>query len=131
MRSSYTQKPEGLTIDEDDLSLEELLAGDAERLKLTPDKLRSVMNARHARVRAKLLADHGLTEETIEGAPEDVRVELGSKLRDECYHSPDATLEHGLLKAAVAREKRLLVKAKAEAILAVQRKRASDFSVPK
>jgi hypothetical protein len=46
----------------------------------------------------------------------------------EIARSPHAKLEHGLYEAA--REKRLLVKRKAEEILAVQRKRTLNFSIP-
>ena len=115
-----------------DLSLEEMFASDAERLELTPEKVRSAMDARHSQARKKLLADYGLTEETIDSASyEGLKAELGSKLMYEVAHSPDAKIEHGLYQAAVAREKRLLVKSKAEVMLAVQRKRALTFSIPK
>lgn len=113
-----------------DLSLEEMFVRDVERLGLTPEKVRSTMNARHSLVRKKLLADYGLTEETIDSASEETKSELASKLMYEVAHSPDAKLEHGFYQAAVARENRLLVKRKAEEILDAQRKHATNFSIP-
>jgi hypothetical protein len=118
MRSSSTSDTEREE-HEPDLSLEEMF-WDAERLELTPEKVRSAMNARHSQVRKELLAAHGLTEETLNGAPEDLKAELGAKLMYELAHSPEAKLERGFHDAAVARENRLLVKRKAEEILAAQ-----------
>src|SRR5262245_48382309 len=113
---------------ESDLSLEEMFARDAERLELTPEKVRSAKDARLSLVRKKLLADYGLTEETLDSAAEETKSELASKLIYELAHSPDAKLEHGLYQAAVARENRLLVKRKAEEITAAHSKR--NFSIP-
>ncbi len=129
MRSLFTKEPEGEATEREP-SLEEMFAQHVEQQDLTPEKVRSAMNARAAQVRKQFLADYGLTKETLDGAPESVKSEIGSKLMDE-VHSPEAKIEFGLLKAAVAREKRLLVKSKAEELLDVQRKRALNVSIPK
>jgi hypothetical protein len=103
---------------------------DVERLKLTRDRAHSMISARDATVRQNFFSEYGLTQETLESAPEALQSELLSRLSDS-MHSTDAKLESGLYWAAVAREKRLQVKAKAEAILSTQRERSKRFTVPK
>jgi len=103
---------------------------EVERLKLTHDSVHGIITARDATVRQKFFSEYGLSQETIESAPEGLRSELLSRLYDS-MHSPDAKFQSGLYWAAVLRDKRLEVKAKAEEILAVQRRRASKISIPK
>jgi hypothetical protein len=129
MRSS-AQEPADRTADREQ-SLEEMFAQDAERLGLTPEKVRSAMDARIAQVRQQLLAEYGFTEERLNSVSEETKSKLASKRMYEMAHSPNAKLERGFYQAAVAREKRLLVKSKAEDILAIQRKRTVNFSIPK
>ena len=83
------------------------------------------------RVRQNLFAEYGLTKDTLKTAPEEIRSELYSKLHYEHFHSPEAKNEFCLLNASIAQEKRLLVKSRAEEILAVHHARALRFSTPK
>jgi exonuclease I len=90
------------------------VAEQVERAKLTPDAVRAANEDRLAARRKELLAEAGLTEETLSTAVEEVRAKFSSRFTYEVLRSPEAQLYHEFMKAAIEREKKLKIEAEAE-----------------